>query len=57
MAAKFKNWTPAGVIPAALLPFDTDFSIDVASFKQHITDLAAIDGISAITTNAHSTEV
>lgn len=57
MAAKFKNWTPAGVIPAALLPFETDFSIDVASLKQHITDLAAVDGISAITTNAHSTEV
>ncbi|MFZ0841991.1 MAG: dihydrodipicolinate synthase family protein, partial [Xanthobacteraceae bacterium] len=57
MATKFKNWTPAGVIPAALLPFDTDFSIDIASFKQHIADLAAVDGISAITTNAHSTEV
>ena len=41
MATKFKNWMPAGVIPAALLPFDTDFSIDVASFKQHISDLAA----------------
>src|SRR5262245_65811652 len=57
MAARFKNWMPAGVIPAALLPFDTDFAIDVRAFKQHLNDLLAVDGISAITTNAHSTEV
>jgi 4-hydroxy-tetrahydrodipicolinate synthase len=57
MATKFKNWMPAGVIPAALLPFDTDFAIDVRAFKQHLSDLTAVDGISAITTNAHSTEV
>ena len=57
MATKFKNWMPAGVIPAALLPFDADFAIDVRAFKQHLNDLVAVEGISAITTNAHSTEV
>ncbi len=57
MATKFKNWMPAGVIPAALLPFDSDFAIDVPAFKQHVSDLANVNGISAVTTNAHSTEV
>jgi 4-hydroxy-tetrahydrodipicolinate synthase len=57
MATKFKNWMPAGVIPAALLPFDNEFAIDKRAFQQHLRDLLAVDGISAITTNAHSTEV
>jgi 4-hydroxy-tetrahydrodipicolinate synthase len=57
MATKFKNWMPAGVIPAALLPFDSDFAIDKRAFQEHLRDLIAVEGIAAITTNAHSTEV
>jgi 4-hydroxy-tetrahydrodipicolinate synthase len=48
---------PHGVIPAALLPFHDDFSIDEASFRAHLRDVASVEGLSAITVNAHSTEV
>ena len=48
---------PKGVIPACLLPFDADLEIDEASFRSHLQDLAAVEGISAITINAHSMEV
>src|SRR5437660_6430188 len=50
-------YTPHGVIPAVLLPFDNDLAIDEASFRSHLRDVAATPGISAITINAHSTEV
>ena len=45
------------MIPAVLLPFDNDFAIDEASFRKHLRDVAAVEGLSAITINAHSTEV
>ena len=51
------NYIPHGVIPAVLLPFNEDFSIDDKSFRSHLRDVAAVEGISAITVNAHSTEV
>ena len=50
-------FSPHGVIPAVLLPFDNDLSIDEASFRKHLRDVSATPGISAITVNAHSTEV
>lgn len=50
-------YVPNGVIPAVLLPFNSDLSIDEASFRKHLRDVAATEGISAITVNAHSTEV
>jgi len=49
-------FVPHGVIPAVLLPFNEDFSIDEASYRAHLRDVGAVKGISAITTNAHSTE-
>ncbi len=52
-----KTYIPHGVIPAVILPFDADLAIDEASFRKHLRDVAATDGISAITINAHSTEV
>ena len=55
--ARFKKFVPQGVIPAALLPFEKDFSIDEVSFKSHLADLARVRGVAAITVNAHSTEV
>jgi 4-hydroxy-tetrahydrodipicolinate synthase len=50
-------YVPAGVIPAAVLPFHEDLSIDEASYRAHLRDLAAVEGISAITVNAHASEV
>ncbi len=50
-------YVPHGVIPAVLLPFHDDLSIDEKSFRSHLRDVAAVKGISAITINAHSTEV
>jgi 4-hydroxy-tetrahydrodipicolinate synthase len=50
-------YVPHGVIPAVLLPFENDLSIDEASFRKHLRDVSATPGISAITVNAHSTEV
>jgi 4-hydroxy-tetrahydrodipicolinate synthase len=54
---RHKSYVPHGVIPAVLLPFDADLGIDEAAFRKHLRDVAATDGISAITINAHSTEV
>jgi 4-hydroxy-tetrahydrodipicolinate synthase len=50
-------YSPHGVIPAVLLPFDNDLAIDETSFRKHLRDVAATPGVSAITVNAHSTEV
>ena len=51
------DFVPHGVIPAVLLPFHTDLSIDEPSFRAHLRDVASVQGLSAITVNAHSTEV
>jgi len=51
------SWIPQGVIPAVLLPFHEDFSIDEGAFRAHLRDVASTEGLSAITINAHSTEV
>lgn len=54
---RFPDFVPHGVIPAALLPFHDDFSIDETAFRAHLGHVAAVEGLSAITVNAHSTEV
>jgi len=54
---RHKTYLPHGVIPAVLLPFDADLAIDEAGFRKHLRDVAATPGITAITINAHSTEV
>jgi 4-hydroxy-tetrahydrodipicolinate synthase len=51
------TYVPHGVIPAVLLPFHDDLSIDEKSFRSHLRDVAAVKGLSAVTINAHSTEV
>src|SRR6201998_4723013 len=48
---------PRGVFPAVLLPFFDALSIDEQSFRAHLRDVAAVKGLSALTINAHSTEV
>ncbi|HEX5317589.1 MAG TPA: dihydrodipicolinate synthase family protein [Stellaceae bacterium] len=54
---RFRDWTPHGVIPAVLLPFHADYSIDAASYRRHLRDVGGVDGISALTVNGHSSEV
>jgi 4-hydroxy-tetrahydrodipicolinate synthase len=51
------RFTASGVIPACLLPFNADLSIDEASLRSHLRDLADIDGVTAICINAHASEV
>jgi 4-hydroxy-tetrahydrodipicolinate synthase len=55
--SRHAQYTPHGVIPAVLLPFADDLTIDEKSFRKHLADVAAAEGLSAITVNAHSTEV
>jgi 4-hydroxy-tetrahydrodipicolinate synthase len=57
MAQSPVPWLPAGVIPAVLLPFNEDLSIDERSYRAHLRDVASVAGVSAITVNAHASEV
>jgi len=52
-----RDYIPQGVIPAVLLPFHEDLSIDEAAYRAHLRDVCAVEGISAVTTNAHASEV
>jgi 4-hydroxy-tetrahydrodipicolinate synthase len=54
---RFKDYRPKGVIPACLLPMHEDLSIDEPSFRKHLRDCAGVRRISALTINAHATEV
>jgi len=55
--SRHDSYIPHGVIPACLLPFNEDLSIDEASYRAHLRDVCATEGISAITINAHASEV
>lgn len=50
-------FVPSGVIPATLVAFHEDYSIDEAESRRHVQDVAATDGLSAITINGHAAEV
>src|SRR3954469_18879073 len=52
-----REYVPSGVIPAVLLPFHEDLSIDEASYRAHLREVAAVPGVCAITVNAHASEV
>jgi 4-hydroxy-tetrahydrodipicolinate synthase len=54
---RFKDFVPKGVIPATLLAFNDDYSIDEKATRAHLAHVGAVDGISAITVNGHSSEV
>jgi 4-hydroxy-tetrahydrodipicolinate synthase len=54
---RFKDFLPSGVIPATLLAFNEDFSIDEASTRAHLRHVASVAGITAITVNGHASEV
>ena len=55
--SRHPHYLPHRVIPAVLLPFTDDLAIDERSFRSHLRDVVATKGISALTVNAHSTEV
>ncbi len=50
------SYLPRGVIPANLLPFNADLSIDKTAYRGHLRDLAETRGVTAITANAHASE-
>jgi 4-hydroxy-tetrahydrodipicolinate synthase len=52
-----REYVPSGVIPAVLLPFHEDLSIDESSYRAHLRDVASVEGLAAITVNAHASEV
>jgi 4-hydroxy-tetrahydrodipicolinate synthase len=54
---RHRDYVPHGVIPAVLLPFHEDLSIDEAAYRAHLRDVASVEGLSAITVNAHASEV
>jgi 4-hydroxy-tetrahydrodipicolinate synthase len=54
---RHSQFVPHGVIPAVILPFHDDLSIDEQGFRAHLRDVGATEGLSAVTINAHSTEV
>lgn len=52
-----KNFQPKGVIPATLLPFNEDFSVDEDGYRSHLRDVCGVEGLAAITVNGHASEV
>ena len=57
MPAHFPGYEPRGTIPAVLLPFHDDLSIDEATYRAHLRDVGGVAGVTGITTNAHASEV
>ena len=51
-----ERFIPRGVIPAVLLPFDSKLQIDEPAYRSHLRDVIAVDGVTALTINAHSSE-
>jgi 4-hydroxy-tetrahydrodipicolinate synthase len=47
----------SGVIPANLLPFRADLSIDEPNYRRHLSWLADVPGVTAIVCNGHAAEV
>ena len=47
----------SGIIPANILPFRPDYSIDEADYRRHLRWLAGIPGVTGITVNGHAAEV
>ncbi|HEV8310375.1 MAG TPA: dihydrodipicolinate synthase family protein [Methylomirabilota bacterium] len=47
----------AGVMPANILPFNADLSIDEAAYRRHLRWLADTSGVTGIVANGHAAEV
>ena len=46
-----------GVMPACLLPFQEDFSIDFEMLRRHVSHVSKVDGVQGIVINAHASEI
>ena len=46
-----KTFHASGVIPACLMPFDSNLEIDESAYRRHLRDLASVEGVTAITVN------
>jgi 4-hydroxy-tetrahydrodipicolinate synthase len=46
-----------GVIPAALMPWGPGFEPDLPGFREHLSRLADVDGVTAVCVNGHASEV
>lgn len=46
-----------GVIPAHLMPFNDDLSVDETALRRHLEDLVSVSGVTAIACNGHAAEV
>ena len=51
------EFVPEGVVPATLLAFKEDFSIDETATRAHLSDVASVRGVRAIVVNGHASEV
>jgi 4-hydroxy-tetrahydrodipicolinate synthase len=51
------TFEPKGVIPATLMAFHDDFSIDETAARAHLREVCATPGLSAVTVNGHASEV
>lgn len=47
----------SGVIPANLLPFNPDYSINYSELRRHLEWLLSVDGVKGIAANGHAGEV
>lgn len=54
---RFRDFRPAGVIPATLLALDDDMEIDERRTRRHLRDCALVEGVGAVTVNGHASEV
>lgn len=50
-------YDPKGVIPACLMPFNADLTINEPAYRKHLQDLVSVQGITGITINGHAAEV
>jgi 4-hydroxy-tetrahydrodipicolinate synthase len=57
MMPRFKNYVPAGVIPATLAAFNDDLSINERETRRHLAHCALTLGVTAVTVNGHASEV
>lgn len=57
MMPRFKNYVPAGVIPATLAAFNDDLSINERETRRHLAHCALTLGVTAATVNGHASEV
>jgi 4-hydroxy-tetrahydrodipicolinate synthase len=48
---------PVGVMPACLMPLQSDGKIDEANYRRHLRDLANVKGLTGIVVNGHAAEV